>query len=61
MNNNIKDVFVLIKQPISEGIHTIIEPKNRVFFGLSTTITKINSFDFNFTPQHSLIQLISMN
>lgn len=40
MNNNIKDVFMLIKQPISEGISLLIEPKNSVCFGLSTTIIK---------------------
>lgn len=33
MNANIKDVFTLIKQPISERISRLTKPKNRVFFG----------------------------
>ncbi len=40
MNNNIKDVFVLIKQAISERITELTKPKNSVFFGSSITIIK---------------------
>ena len=53
MNSNIKDVFVLIKQPISEGISAYIQSKNSVFFGSSTMIIKTNPFDFNFTLTHN--------
>ena len=53
MNNNIKDVFLLIKQTISEGTSAFIEPKNRAFFGSSTTIIKINRFDYSFTQPHN--------
>ncbi len=53
MNNNIKDVFLLIKQTISEGTSAFIEPKNRAFFGSSTTIIKIYRFDYSFTQPHN--------
>jgi hypothetical protein len=47
MNNNIKDVFILIKQSISERISVLIKSKNSAFFGSSTMIIKKSHYGWN--------------